>query len=205
MDAAEIERMNKASQSTSQQKARKLSHARMLRTKWRTWALQHQAIIKKMLRAQPHDRAAMQTVWDSLPPFGDQTVIKAADLSPDGESVKGMSFGWASADKLLETGGFQQTDDPKKQEMLRTNLTQLQARKQDNFEELRDIALATSFGQGNTNVTLWVSGRITEQRPQTQEERLEAIQKIRASGKPAGYSDLMGPRREVEPPYDFLQ
>lgn len=204
-DMATVARMNQAAKGTSEQRQRKIAQAQMLRAKWQVWAQQHQGILRQMLQAQPNDQTARNVVWNALPPLGDQSVISAKDLLPDGQSPTGLSFGWAPVDRIMASPGFNQSSDVEERRRTQEAVVQMAAARQNDFETLHDIMLASSSGQGNTNVTLWVSGRITQETPQTQEERMAAIQKIRASGEPPHINDLQGTRSELVPPFDFLK
>lgn len=174
------------------QQSAKVSQARLLRDKWRPWALKNQRELKQMLGAQPSDESALKVVWDKVPAWSTQTDggITDADLN----SVQ-APFSWNAIEKETKIGREDNQDHaatPK--EIADYTAARQFAQKQirDDFVALRDIKISESIDTGSSTISLWVSGRVTESKliPQT------------IIGQPAF---AQGPIQEIEPPYDFLR
>ena len=202
----DIDKANQAARSTSPQEAAKLEKANLLRAKWSQWAMKNKESLQHLLRAQPDDKEAINRVWKKLPRPGDKAnVITATDLLPKGKVSTDVDFGWTPAGDLVTDQFLQQVSDPQQRAVMSSSRQQFGELRDEEFVKFRDVALATSLEGGNTTVTLWVSGRITTRKPQTQEERTQAIADAKSRGKNPSRLDLQGEQHEVAPPYDFLR
>lgn len=166
----------------------RIAKAQLLRDQWKAWALLHKAELKRMLHAQPNETSAMTAVWEALPMASGMpsNTIRRADLYGNG-----AKFSWNPSSKGIR---LSINVTSKRQKEIAAHLAYKKRRLQHDFTTLRDVELSRSSNSGPATISLWASGRITE-------NRLIENPHI-APGKPIF---IEAPPVELAPPYDFLK
>jgi hypothetical protein len=161
----------------------RLEKVKLLREKWRPWAIKHKDLLKAMLTAKAGDKAALQAVLDTIPanPGSKGLGISRKDLIPTGDLRAAMlagtpAFTWQVPSNYKVPANF----DPKKREEHARMMRMVNARIFNNFAYYRDFELSTSISYSRSMLKLWASGRVTESEPP-------------------------GPQREIMPRFDFLK
>ena len=199
----QIAARNRRSITTPEQKAEALARVKVLREKWRPWAVQHKTELQKMLRASPNDKTALASVWNVLPD-GPDANLSAEDLVPGGDPTTASAYSWGPSDKAIAQAVLRDRNPDTKEVILKGMRAGEQSR-EDDFMAHRDVVLSTSLNTGRTHIYLWASGRVTERTRIPPEQRQDILRKVRARGGSVRETDLYGPHQEVVPPYDFLQ
>lgn len=167
----------------------RIAKATMLREKYRSWALQHQDVLKQMLHAPSNDQSAMEVVWDTLP----------SDPGPSGAGISGSDlhagttvFSWEPVGKDLLNGQVRMTPAQRKQ--IESYEPGLKRERAEQFKNLHDLKISESANSGQSTICLWASGRVTENK-WIDNPHLD-------HGKPWV---VQAPPRQVLPPYEFVQ
>ncbi len=183
-DKASEEKANKARDSA-------VAKTHTVRDAWRSWAWQHKTLLAAMLTASPNDKEAMVRVYDALPSTPEPLGINSLFKLPASNDVENgaLSFTWQPLDKLNTSGHYTDAKAAAKDKMFEAFMANT---RQKNFARYRDIELSKSVSLGGTKLTLWASGRVTE------ESRVRQF-------KPGGRAWADGPKKEILPPYDFLR
>jgi beta-lactamase regulating signal transducer with metallopeptidase domain len=123
-----------------------LDQARQLRAHLQSWANGNRAALQQMAQGQPGDLSLVMPVYDSFQRLpaplwnGDPRVPRGIDTAP----FQGMLPSRLTLSHLLRSQGlFERT--------MRAD-----------FKQHRDLEVAQSYNAGQTNMTVWVSGRITQ-------------------------------------------
>lgn len=166
--------------------------AQRFRDKFRPWALQHRALIQKMLDAAPTGMAARKAVVDALP----MNEVEAGFDNRDFDGRAMPPFSWGASGKWMTRSapGVQawigkSPENAKLWDRLEKQGPKMAAQ---GFAEFRDYGIATSVNSGRYTIRLWASGRITKtyytgKAPKPGRENLDTV------------------TTEIVPPYDFLQ
>ncbi len=161
------------------QNARKKKAAE-LRERWRVWAIEHKADLKRMLNG---DKNAQNLVWQSLPTLPESPSPLTHDILDAGV----CEYSWQPVLKISDWSTFQSSEGGKAQ--MRHNM---QVDLQNGFQDYQDIWIAKSGNSGSKTVSLWASGRVTE---------TETVENTpHRSGQPT-FKEVS---RELVPPYHFL-
>ncbi len=173
--------------------AARLTKVKMLRDRWKPWALQHKAELKQMLAG---DRSAHNVVWQALPEvagqpnpsFGPSGDIKDEDIS------QGLNtFTWQPAAKIVYSEPNPATPKVNLQQENHDNQAKTQDRLNADFARYHDINLSQSSNSGAKTLSLCASGRVVE------------IETIFNPDKRKGQPAFKEVYHEIAPPYDFLQ
>ena len=169
-----------------------VAKARLLRNRWRVWALHHVEAIKQVQSAPEDNEQAASSLYDILPasPKAEDAGLSLTDLS-----AGPFRFTWNASTKAHSVPAAL-TSDPRAQRFMSNEKLYAVQRLRDGFLTYRDVEVATSVNFGSVHYTLWVSGRITEDSDPTPDE----IAARKLASRPKGWS-----RREIESPYDFLR
>lgn len=166
----------------------RLERARVLRARWRGWALEHRAEIKAMLGASLRDQQALMAVWKKVP-LGDYSPegIRHQDLLPDGNVFSDVGYNWPAVERDLDPATVA---NPEWRKNTVAAKRAMNGRLKRDFASHRDFVISQSGSVGSV-LSLWVSGRITEWEEAPRTERMK--------------DQWAGTHRPIEPPYDFLQ
>lgn len=186
---------------TPDQKAEFVEYAKMLREKWKPWAQEHKAELKRMLNASPNDEAAMLAVWDAVPINSDTVGMTPEVLMPSGNPGVGVGFGWTPLGKAKRraTTPMPRAEDA---DVMRQLAGPVLPKRLREFQARRDITIST--GGIRTETQLWASGRITQCETRTADEYVQATLQARREGRRMTEDDYSTPAQEIVPPYDFL-
>jgi hypothetical protein len=162
----------------------RLKKAKQIRAEYRSWALQHKAMLAAMLASKGQDFSKLQSVYKVFPP------VKMGDWMPDTKSGP-SKFGWyINTNKLIENGLKMRPQDVALFASLKSRGEQ---KLKKEFAEKSDFTIAASDNTGPTTTYLWASGRITERtfidNPDT---------------RPGQRSAFESKHKELVPPFDFL-
>lgn len=171
------------------QHSAKLAQARLLRDKWRPWAMQHQQELKQMLAAQPDTPDAFKGVWGKVPAMSN---AKDGGITDADLNSTQAPFSWNAVEKMVRPGREDRAATPGENAEYAAGRQFIQKQLNDDFVALKDVRISESIDSGPSMISLWASGRVTESTeiPQT------------IVGQPAF---VQGPEQEIEPVYDFLK
>lgn len=170
----------------------RLAKVKVLRDKWKPWALQHKAGLQQMLHG---DRSARDLVWQAIPVSTieiNPSSGRPGDITGDDISKGLHTFTWQPVLKTNFT-----TPDPTKPKLsLEGQNSETRSHTQqmlnDDFAQFPDIRLSQSRNSGAKTLSLWASGRIVE------------IETIHNPDKRSGQPSFKEEYREIAPPYEFL-
>ncbi len=174
---------------------RRIELVTRLRGAWKPWADKHQKELRRMLAAKSSDIAARDAVWNAIPitPFqpGGSEELYAA-LNNGGNGARGEVFTWNPMSRPRATSQVNAMSADVR-DRYRREMASSKWSVQNGFSERRDIVISESTQTGKVSVSLWVSGRVTED---TVDDR-----NLRTS---EGFGVFTYKRRELLPPYTFL-
>lgn len=168
---------------TAEEKQTIVTKARMLRTKWRTWASAHRAELLQLRNASATEGDIAFAVYDLIPanPTRAEDGLDHSDISEPP-----FFFTWTPGTKESRLPENLKNDKHANR-MLNSEKFYCDEAVRNGFQKYRDIPLATSVNFGQITYTLWASGRIIEN----------------VGAKPDG--STRNSRNEIESPFDFLR
>ena len=173
---AEIEAFARSIEPTDPQVKQRVAQFRVLREKWKPWALQNKVQLQAMLNDKSANPATLEAVWQVTPANPDRTIPNFTLRSLEKPGVK---FGWQPGSRRWKP------DDKDK--------PSVDAERQRIFGEYHDIVLSSSINTGRSKTVFWASGRITQN---------DWVENPKQG--PDDNALIQAEPKELEPPYEFL-
>ena len=177
-----------------------IERAKTLREHWLVWAKKHKSSLVQMKQGTDKTRA-FNAIYDALPngPYDDDSGFGTGDLGGFDARIDGVAaaihsntqppkFGWCLANKLPTPAA---PDDKTKARDAKV-WNDVEQSLHSDFGAYRDIRLLQSMGGGEVNISLWASGRITQDGWEHQD----------IVGQPGMVAAVP---KEIVPPYDFVR
>lgn len=136
-----------------------LTKAKKLRDGWHQWASLHKDLVSKMLKSNSQDTDLLDSVLTSLPKVSN---LETSGIPFDEFNLNSQfPFSWQPLGMSSTTSN--PMADPIANEKFQKGEQNQKLLIHQNFDKYHDVMLSVSMKPGRRAVTLWVSGRITQE------------------------------------------